>query len=152
MMDTHMHKPIFYTSLAPSAASWDTSSDKSESQLKLFNLEKLMHSSICMYAHWMEGKKKKWQLVCHRHTFRSCQLASPMCDSGAIQTEQKQESKRAEGENMAAENYHFHIKRMLSQQSNKATPVNCDTVQLLIRLSKARGKPTVSRASALFIK
>lgn len=75
-----------------------------------------------------------------------------MCDSGEIQTVQEQESKRAEGENMAAEDYHFYIKRMLSQQTNKAAPVNCDTAQLLVRLSKARGKPTVSQASTLFVK
>lgn len=106
-----------------------------------------------MYVSALEGGKEgKWQLVYRRHTFRSCQLASPMCDSGEIQTEQKQECKRAEGENMATENYHFYIKRVLSQQSNKAAPVNCDTVQRLVRLSKARGKPTVSQASTLFIK
>lgn len=70
-----------------------------------------------------------------------------MYDSGEIQTEQEQESKRAEGANMAGEDYHFYIKRMLSQQSNRAAPVNCDTIQLLVTLSKARRKPTVSQAS-----
>lgn len=53
---------------------------------------------------------------------------------------------------MAAEDYHFYIKRMLSQQSSRAAPVNCDTVQLLVTPSKARWKPTVSHASTLFIK
>lgn len=43
---------------------------------------------------------------------------------------------------MAAEDYHFNIKWMLSQQSNGATPVNCDTIQLLV---KARWKPNVSK-------
>lgn len=41
---------------------------------------------------------------------------------------------------MAAEEYHFYFKRMLSQQSNRAAPVNRDTIQLLVTLSKARLK------------
>lgn len=57
MRGTHMRKQHFYTSLAPCAASWDTNSDKSERQLKLFNLENRMRSSICMCVHWMERKK-----------------------------------------------------------------------------------------------
>lgn len=52
---------------------------------------------------------------------------------------------------MAAEDYHSNIKRTLSQQSNRAAPVYCDTIQLLVTLSKARQKPTVSQAS-MFIK
>lgn len=75
-------------------------------------------------------------------------MAPQKRDSDEIQTEQEQESKRAEGENMAAKNYHFNIKRMLSQQSNRATPFNCDTIQLLITLSGARRKATVSQAQA----
>lgn len=50
---------MFYTSLAPSDALWDTSSDKSESQLKFFNLEKLLHFSVCMYAYWMAVNSEK---------------------------------------------------------------------------------------------
>ncbi|TNN85188.1 hypothetical protein EYF80_004538 [Liparis tanakae] len=46
-------------------------------------------------------------------------LASPARDGGEIQTERERARKRAEGENMAAEDYHSHIKRILSQQSNR---------------------------------
>ena len=96
MHDAHS---IFYTSLAPSAASWDTSSDKSESQLKFFNLEKRLRFSLCMRARWtaISGEEKR-QLACRRHTFRSCQLAaSPTCDSGEIQTERRNKKKSRRG-------------------------------------------------------
>lgn len=96
-----------------------------------------MHFSICMCV--SIGWREKWQLACRRRTFRSCQLASPTCDSGEIRTEQEQESERAEGENMAAEDYHFYIKRMLSQQRSRAAPVNCGTAQLLVTPSKGGG-------------
>lgn len=39
--------------------------------------------------------------------------------------------------NIAAKDYHFNMKRMLSQHSH---PFNCDTIQLLITRSKARRK------------
>lgn len=46
----------------------------------------------------------------------------PTCDSDGIHTEQEQESKRAEGENTAAEDNRFDIKRMLSQQRRPVSP------------------------------
>lgn len=61
--------------------------------------------------------------------------------------------KRAEGgENMAAEDYHFYIKRMLSQQSGWAAPVSCDTAQLLVTPRQARWKLYVELAHCLFNK
>lgn len=55
----------FYTSLAPSAASWDTSSDKRESQLKFFNLEKLLH--VCMRIGRLSTKRKTAACILPSH-------------------------------------------------------------------------------------
>lgn len=141
---------IFYTSLASSAASWDTSSDKSESQLKFFNLEKWLHFSSCMYACWMASNGGETAACLSPSHFQVMPVGFPDAwrrwDPGRAGTRE-----RAEGENMAAEDYHFYIKRMLSQQSIRAAPVNSDTIQLLVTLSEARWKPTVSQASTLFI-
>lgn len=48
---------IFYTSLAPSAESWDTSSEKSESQLRLLNLGKRLH--LFVQARLLEGHQRR---------------------------------------------------------------------------------------------
>lgn len=127
----------------------ETSGEMREAIRGVYFTGKSLHFPACLRAN---PESYRRQLARCRHTFRSCQLAPQKCDSGEIQTEQEQESKRAEGENMAAKNYHFNIKRMLSQQSNRATPFNCDTIQLLITASGARQKATVSRASTMFIK
>lgn len=50
---------------------------------------------------------------------------------------------------MAAEDYLFYIKCTLSQHSNWAAPVSCETIQLLVTPSKARWKPTGSKWALL---
>lgn len=95
-----------------------------------------MHFAVCTY--WMERKNGSPRVAATLSGHAS--WLPPTCDSGKIQTEQEQESKRAEGENMAAEDYHFDIKRMLSQQSNRAAPVNCDTIQLLVTLKQGEAE------------
>lgn len=113
-----------------------------------------MTAFLFMYACALDGyqRRRKAAACVSPSRFQVMPVGFPRrATRGEIQTEQAKE-KEQKGENMAAEDYHFYIKRMLSQQSSRAAPVNCDTVQLLVTPSKARWKPTVSHASTLFIK
>lgn len=87
-------------------------------------------------------REEKRQLAHRRRTFRSRQLASlSPRDSGAIQRRAGTgEVKEQKGRTWQPRTTTSYIKRMLSQQSNRAVPVNCDTIQLLVTLCKARRK------------
>lgn len=145
--DAQTHS-IFYTSLAPSAASWDTSSDKTESQLQFFNLEKWLHFSVCMSVYWMaiNGEKNGSLHVAVTLSGHASWLLRRVT---AVRSRQSRNKKVKEQKGRTwqprtttpTSNEHCH---------NRAAPVYCDTIQLLVTLSKARQKPTVSQASMLF--